>query len=218
MKMPGMSGRDLATAFRTNAGSASLPLLLLSSREDRSSPLEGDDVFSAVLTKPVRGTRLLEVLREVLLPDLPSTRATRKSAADKIGSPTAPLRVLLAEDNGVNQLLGRLLLEKLGHHVDVVGDGQEAADAVRRLPYDVVLMDLQMPGMDGLEATRLIRSDIPAERQPKIVALTASVFIEDRAACDHAGMDDYLAKPVHITDLGAALARVSRRIDAPRPT
>ncbi len=94
----------------------------------------------------------------------------------------------------------------LGHHVDTVGNGQEALAAVRQLPYDVVLMDVQMPVMDGLEATRRIRAELPRQGQPRIVALTANVLADVQAACASAGMDGYLAKPVRTADLAAALA------------
>jgi PAS domain S-box-containing protein len=124
---------------------------------------------------------------------------------------TGPLRVLLAEDNSVNQRLARLMVEKLGHHVDVVGNGQEAADAVRLVHYDAVLMDLEMPVMDGLDATRTIRRSLPPRGQPEIVAMTASALVEDRKACYAAGMDDYLAKPVRIQDLRVALERAARQ-------
>jgi CheY-like chemotaxis protein/HPt (histidine-containing phosphotransfer) domain-containing protein len=115
--------------------------------------------------------------------------------------------VLLAEDNAINQRLGRLMLEKLGHHVDTVGNGREAIEAVQRVPYDVVLMDVEMPEMDGLEATRAIRRQLPAHRQPQIVAMTAGALVEDRRACTEAGMDDYLAKPIRLDVLDDALTR-----------
>jgi CheY-like chemotaxis protein len=117
--------------------------------------------------------------------------------------------VLLAEDNAINQRIGRLMLEKLGHHVDTVGNGREAMEAVQRVPYDVVLMDIEMPEMDGLEATRAIRRELPAHRQPQIVAMTAGALVEDRQACTEAGMDDYMAKPVRLGVLDATLIRAA---------
>ena len=117
----------------------------------------------------------------------------------------APLRVLLAEDDQVNQQVAQFMLSKLGHRVDTVANGLEAVQALRTTHYDVVLMDVQMPVLDGLEATRLIRADFPADRQPHIIAMTASVLIEDRTACRAAGMNDYLPKPVRLPDLTAAL-------------
>ena len=116
-------------------------------------------------------------------------------------------QVLLAEDNVVNQRVGQLMLERLGHHVDTVDNGQRALLAVQSRRYDVVLMDLQMPEMDGLEATRRIRA-LPVEiDQPRIIAMTANAFVEDWEACTAAGMDDYLSKPVRAADLQVALAR-----------
>ncbi|GAA2980003.1 hypothetical protein GCM10010483_25180 [Actinokineospora diospyrosa] len=134
--------------------------------------------------------------------------ATDVAAAPRTApvSPTGPLRVLVAEDNHINQKVARLMLAGLGHHVDTVANGHEAVQALRGAPYDVVLMDVRMPVMDGLDATRLIRTELPADRQPLIVALTASALVEDRAACLAAGMDDHLAKPVRVPDLVAALS------------
>jgi CheY-like chemotaxis protein len=115
----------------------------------------------------------------------------------------APLRILLAEDNATNQKLAVRLLERFGYGATVVDDGRAAVDAVALAEFDLVLMDVQMPGMDGLEATRRIRAEHGA--RPWIVALTANTTNDDRAACLQAGMDDYLAKPVRPTELAAAL-------------
>ncbi len=120
--------------------------------------------------------------------------------------------MLLAEDNLVNQKVARLMLGKLGHRVDTVGNGREAVTAVHRQTYDVVLMDMQMPEMDGLEATRAIRAELRPDDQPRIIAMTASVLVEDRTACKAAGMDDYLGKPVRQEKLAAALDDVPRRV------
>ena len=125
-----------------------------------------------------------------------------------------PLRILLAEDNSVNQKVALLMLERLGYRADVAADGSEALAAVRRQRYDLVLMDVHMPVMDGLEATRHIRAEIPADHQPRIVALTANVLVEYRKACLEAGMNDFLAKPITLADLRAALLR-SRAPETP---
>jgi CheY-like chemotaxis protein len=127
------------------------------------------------------------------------------------------LRILLADDNVVNQKLGRLMLHKLGYTaVDTVGNGHEAVAALRSRPYDLVLMDVQMPLLDGLEATREIRVHLPVARQPQIVALTASAGSSVRDACAAAGMDDYLSKPFRADDLRAVVASAARRQDVPR--
>ena len=120
-----------------------------------------------------------------------------------------PMRILLAEDNPVNQKVGIRLLEKLGYHPDLAANGQEALDAVRRQNYDVVLMDMQMPVMDGLEASRVVVQEYPVQTRPLIVAMTANVLESDRQACKNAGMDDFLGKPVLLSDLHKLLERAS---------
>jgi signal transduction histidine kinase/HPt (histidine-containing phosphotransfer) domain-containing protein/ActR/RegA family two-component response regulator len=118
-----------------------------------------------------------------------------------------PLRILLAEDNSINQRVGLLLLERIGYRADVAGNGIEVLEALRRQPYDLILMDVQMPVLDGLETTRRIRAEFPPERQPRIVALTANVLREQREACLAAGMDDFVQKPVGFAELREALSR-----------
>jgi len=136
-------------------------------------------------------------------------------------APGPALRVLVAEDNAVNQKVIALMLGRLGHRVDTVANGAEAIEAVERAPYDVVLMDVQMPEIDGLAATRAIRA-MPAHRRVPIVALTANVFAEDRARCTEAGMTDFLAKPVRREALITLLARIPRlrspTISSPAPS
>jgi CheY-like chemotaxis protein len=122
-----------------------------------------------------------------------------------------PLRVLVAEDNGVNQKVALAMLRSLGYRADLAADGVEAVEAVRRVPYDIVFMDLQMPELDGLGATRRIHEELPPAQRPRIVALTANAFEEDREACLAAGMDDYLSKPLKTETLEAALLRATRR-------
>jgi CheY-like chemotaxis protein len=121
------------------------------------------------------------------------------------------LRVLLAEDNEVNQRLALLLLAKLGYAADVAGNGLEALAALRRERYDVVLMDVEMPTMDGLEASRRIHGEWPPGERPRIVAMTANAMQGDRETCLAAGMDDYLSKPIRPEELAAALARSTSR-------
>ena len=118
-----------------------------------------------------------------------------------------PWRILLAEDNPVNQRVEQLMLARMGYRADVAADGYEVLDALRRQRYDLILMDVQMPGMDGLEATRRLRAEMPAERQPRIIAVTASVLANQREACFAAGMDDFVGKPVGFAELRSALLR-----------
>jgi signal transduction histidine kinase/ligand-binding sensor domain-containing protein/CheY-like chemotaxis protein len=136
-------------------------------------------------------------------------KPARPAGIDTSLAARLPLRVLLAEDNPVNQKVGTRLLEKLGYHPDLASNGQEALDAVRRQNYDIILMDMQMPVMDGLEASRIVVQEYPMETRPFIVAMTANVLESDREACKNAGMDDFLAKPVLLSDLHKLLERVS---------
>jgi signal transduction histidine kinase/ligand-binding sensor domain-containing protein/DNA-binding NarL/FixJ family response regulator len=141
-------------------------------------------------------------------------------SADRIaGSGLPPLRILVAEDNVVNQKVALLLLQRLGYAADLAADGEETLAALRRQRYDVILMDVQMPGMDGLETTRRIRDEWPAAERPRIIAVTANALREDRETCLSAGMDDYLSKPVLLEDLRAALCRgLGAAMPAPLPT
>jgi CheY-like chemotaxis protein/HPt (histidine-containing phosphotransfer) domain-containing protein len=167
-----------------------------------------------IVFRPVRRAPLFEALSFALrlepLDDPSSTSAL------PVATRADSLRVLVAEDNPVGQRVARLLLERLGHRAVVVGSGLEAIEALRARHYDVLLTDLQMPDLDGLEAARRVRAELPAGAQPRIIAMTASALPEHREACMRAGMDDFVAKPVQVRELVAALARASR-LRTPRP-
>jgi CheY-like chemotaxis protein len=137
------------------------------------------------------------------------TRATPPAASLAGPGRRHALRVLLAEDNQVNQMVVSRMLERLGYRVDAVANGLEVLEALDRQTYDVILMDVQMPEMDGLEATRRIRATLPAERQPCIIAVTANASVQDRDRCLGAGMDDFLRKPVTAEAMSGALAGVT---------
>ncbi len=124
-----------------------------------------------------------------------------------------PLRILLAEDNVVNQKLALRLLQQMGYRADLASNGLEAIESVERQSYDVVLMDVQMPEMDGLEASRRITAQWPPGRRPRIVAMTANAMQGDREECLAAGMDDYVTKPIRVDALVAALSQVPSRQD-----
>jgi CheY-like chemotaxis protein len=126
-------------------------------------------------------------------------------AAHEATGPGPTLRILLAEDNVVNQRLAQLMLEKLGQGADIVSNGAQAVVAATQLPYDIILMDLQMPEMDGLEATRRIRTTVSTQPQPRIVAMTANVMPGDRERCLSAGMDDYISKPIELAEIARVL-------------
>ena len=120
-----------------------------------------------------------------------------------------PCALLLAEDNATNQKLALRLLARMGYHADVAANGLEALQALERQLYDVVLMDVQMPEMDGLEATRTLRRELPESRQPRVIAMTANAMQGDREMCLAAGMNDYVSKPIRIDELVAALGKSS---------
>ena len=141
-------------------------------------------------------------------------RPEPRAASDADLSRRHPLRILLAEDNAVNQKLALRLLQQLGYRADVASNGLEAVQSVMRQPYDVVLMDVQMPEMDGLEATRCIRAASSLQRQPHVVAMTANAMQGDREDCLAAGMNDYVTNPVHPERLREALLRAPPRHDA----
>jgi signal transduction histidine kinase/DNA-binding NarL/FixJ family response regulator/HPt (histidine-containing phosphotransfer) domain-containing protein len=158
------------------------------------------------------GSTFFFTLRCRPVPCAPSRSAAEIAAAaevsgEAVASDLHPMRILLAEDNAINLRVGLLMLERLGYQADVAGNGIEVLEALRRQPYDLILMDLQMPRMDGLEATRRIRAEFPRERQPRIVAMTANVLREQREACLAAGMEDFVQKPVGLDELRTALAR-----------
>jgi signal transduction histidine kinase/CheY-like chemotaxis protein len=212
MHMPEMDGIELAGAIRALPGGGVLPLVMLTSlggRDAGMAPLN----LSAFLTKPVKPAQLQQVLVHIIAGIPPRRTARPRPAAENLAE-TLPLRILLAEDNVINQKVAIKMLERLGYRADVAANGAEVLDAVRRQPYDVVLMDVQMPEMDGLDATRRIRTEMTV--QPRIVAMTAHAMQGDREQCLEAGMDDYVSKPVRLDELAAALRRCSEQRAAER--
>lgn len=216
LHMPDMDGVSLARAIRQRPACQSLTLVMLTSL-GHSLPDEGE-LFAAFLHKPIKPGQLREVLVAALTGQSASTERRRAGDVppdDKLG-PRHPLRILLAEDNVVNQRVALRLLERLGYSADVAADGLEALDALHRQVYDVVLMDIQMPEMDGLEASRRICQLWPADQRPRLIAMTANAMQGDREACLAAGMDDYISKPVRLDELRRALSQATRRWAATR--
>ncbi len=206
MQMPDLDGIALAAAIRAHRDARALPLVMLTSMGRRE---QGDQShFAAFLSKPIKQSQLHDVLMGIF-------DAQPRKAAPAVGAPLLdvhlaermPLRILIAEDNMVNQKLAVQLLAKMGYRPDVAGNGLEAIQALDRQPYDVILMDVQMPEMDGLEATRRICHRWPRAARPVIIAMTADAMQGDREKCLNAGMDDYVTKPVQISALVEALKR-----------
>ncbi|HEX9015098.1 MAG TPA: response regulator [Chloroflexota bacterium] len=209
MQMPGMDGLALATEIRALPAPAStIPLVMLTSL-GRAEAKETTSEFAAFLTKPVKPSALFDVLVGLFgqQPSRTEPRGTAPTSLDSELGKKKPLRILLAEDNATNQKLALRLLERMSYTADVVSNGLEAISALERQPYDVVMMDVQMPEMDGLEATRQIRRGMAAGRQPHIIAMTANAMQGDREACLAAGMNDYVSKPIRVDELVRALER-----------
>ena len=214
MQMPDMDGHALAREIRRSHDGRDLPLVMLTSLGRRTDVDEYVDV-AAQLTKPIKASQLYEALMRVFgeISEKVSPVEARGGRSDASVERT-PLTILLADDNAVNQQLALALLGKLGYGADVVVNGAEVLDALARQRYDVVLMDVEMPVMDGLEASRRINQRWPAER-PRIIAMTANAMQGDRETCLAAGMDDYLSKPIRPAELAAALARSVPRTASP---
>jgi signal transduction histidine kinase/HPt (histidine-containing phosphotransfer) domain-containing protein len=223
LKMPGMDGVALASEIHKLSVGAMMPLVLLAPMGQHSStPDETHLVFGYTVAKPVKPAQLCETLvRALLSPKI----APRPAAPPKPDQPLAermPLRILLCDDNAINQKVAARILQQLGYQPGLAANGREALDALDRQPYDLILMDVMMPEMDGLEATRLIR-----ERQRSgapnyssrivIIALTAHAMQGDREKCIAAGMDDYLAKPIRPAEVRQAIERWNPQPGAKSP-
>ena len=208
----GGDGDRLAAASalcKRHAAAQSCPLIMLA---DIGGPILDQRArklgFVAHLTKPLKYSQLRQALVNILGSNGPSA-APAAGAPIFDGSLAAryPLRLLIVEDNIINQKVALRILERLGYNADLANNGREAVAAVERQPYDLVLMDVQMPEMDGLEATRAIRLRLPAAEQPAIVAMTAAASRDDQQACLAAGMDAFIGKPVQIEELTGVLAQ-----------
>jgi PAS domain S-box-containing protein len=205
MQMPGMDGVTLAAEIRRFRDARSLPLVMLTSLGSREE-VQGSVEFAACLTKPVKPSQLYDTLMNVFGAAPADVEAPGPlERRDGQLAERLPLRILVAEDNVVNQQLAVLLLKKIGYRADVAANGLEVLEALGRETYDVVIMDVQMPEMDGLETTRQIRQRWPG-RRPHIIAATASAMQEEREACLAAGMNAYLSKPIRVESLATALS------------
>jgi PAS domain S-box-containing protein len=209
MKMPEMDGLTLARAIKDEPVLAGVRLVLLTSFGQRGQGAEASRIgIGAYLTKPVDEADLHDCLVEVMDEARPkrAPRLVTRHSLRELRPPVAA-RVLVAEDNEVNQKVAVRILEKLGYRVEVADNGREAVLACEKTRYDAVLMDGQMPGMDGYEATRRIRERQGAGTRLPIVAMTASAMKGDRERCLEAGMDDYVSKPVTPEELERVLRR-----------
>jgi len=204
MQMPGMDGLMLCARIRALPTGASLPLVMLTSL-GQLDPSPQVRQLQAYLTKPVRTSRLFDVLLSIVR-GVPVERRITSSFPAMSTTSASDIRILVAEDNVINQRVARLTLERLGYRAELVSNGKEAIEALEQVGYDVVFMDVHMPELDGLEATRRIRARTDLQ-QPYIAAITANATVEDREICLSAGMDDYASKPFRPRDLRQVLER-----------
>ena len=211
----GVAGRGVALARELRSVVPEMPLVLFTSLGRREDAADGATLFKATLAKPLRQSQLFDTLMTLLVREsAPRPAAPAKPTMDPGMAARHPLRILLAEDNVVNQKLALRLLQQMGYRADLASNGIEAIESVERQVYDVVLMDVQMPEMDGLEAARRITAKWPAQARPRIVAMTANAMQGDREECLAAGMDDYVTKPIRVDALVAALDQAVLRRDA----
>ncbi|MBI5800452.1 MAG: response regulator [Verrucomicrobia bacterium] len=224
--LPEMNGLALGKEIRKAVGMERVPLVLLASLADRKDELEATGgIFAACLSKPVKHGPLRDALIRAITGAPAESRAAAKPAEGTLAD-RHPLRFLLAEDNAVNQKVALRLLQQFGYLADVAHNGSEAVSAVSTRPYDVILMDVQMPEMDGLQATRRIREFEQAPGNARlqkhiIIAMTANAMVGDRERCMAAGMDDYLPKPVRPDALRGMIEKWGKtlhRTAAPAPS
>ncbi|HEY5731695.1 MAG TPA: GAF domain-containing protein [Anaerolineales bacterium] len=210
MHMPELDGLMLTREIRNLQDEKALPIILLTSLGRRELGAE-ELHFSAYLTKPLKPSALYDALAGIFARNLISPKLEPvKAAMDKEMAKNHPLRILLAEDNQVNQKLAIRILEQMGYRADIASNGIEAVESIERQIYDVILMDVQMPEMDGLDATRNIRK-LTEVTQPHIIAMTANAMEGDREMCIAAGMNDYVSKPIRVNELVEALLKVERK-------
>jgi CheY-like chemotaxis protein/HPt (histidine-containing phosphotransfer) domain-containing protein len=212
LHMPEMDGLTLARRIQGMPEGRKIPLVFLTGIGDRLDR-ESSNAVSACLTRPIKPPNLFAVLEDLLLnagsPGLASVRGAAAMPADETFSQRAPLRILLAEDHIVNQKVALRMLERLGYHADVAANGFEVLAALERQPYDLILMDVQMPDLDGLETTvRVRRRWAGSSTRVQIIAMTAYAFQSDLERCLAAGMDGYISKPIRLEALMDVLSRV----------
>jgi CheY-like chemotaxis protein len=203
--LPDASALDFAKYVRSRYSKQAFPLILIAPPNDPHPKEIVRELFNLYLTKPITRSRLFDSLMTVL-GKLNLVTARPQESKLKLGE-RLPLTILLAEDNPINQIVATSILDEIAYKADIAEDGKQALEALRKKAYDVIFMDMQMPEMDGLEATRRIRADFPPDRQPIIVAMTANAMDGDKQNCLAAGMNDYISKPVLPEAVEAVLER-----------
>jgi CheY-like chemotaxis protein len=210
MQMPEMDGVALAKAIKTTH--PQLPIMLLSSIGDERRK-HYPELFSSVLTKPVKQQQFCQMLQSELRHQQRPTEVVSQPTLSADFAQRYPLKILLAEDNLINQKLAVRVLNKLGYEPELANNGVEVLEKVSQQTYEVILMDVQMPEMDGLEATRLLRQSYPGSGLV-IIAMTANAMQGDKEDCLSAGMNDYLSKPLKLETLMSLLEKTALQLQA----
>jgi CheY-like chemotaxis protein len=212
-KMPKMNGFEFTTAARAAFGEATPPMILFTS----VAPLDVEFregaarmEYAATLPKPAKSGQLLVALLKALAPDHQVRSSPDRAATAALPTQNCELHVLLVDDNSINRKVGQKILKTLGFEAVVVGSGAEAISRCREEEFDIVLMDIEMPDMDGIATTSRIRSILPPGRVPYIVALTANAMATERETYLKSGMDDYLSKPIDVEALSASIDAARR--------
>ena len=227
MQMPKMDGLMLVEKIRTRFSAEKLPVILLTSMGRISHKERLRHGLTDSITKPVKSSLLFDSIVNAMssVKHNPTNSEHRQYHGNDLEmeeqsllGPRFPIRILLAEDNPVNQKVGLKLLERNGYRADVAADGAEAIAALQRQPYDLILMDIRMPNIDGIQATRIIRENMGTYRQPVIVAMTAEAMLGDRERLINLGMDLYISKPVNPAELRGALETVIEQIHSVSPS
>ncbi|MBJ6609611.1 MAG: response regulator [Candidatus Thiothrix moscowensis] len=203
--LPNASALEFGKYVRSRYSKQAFPLILIAPPNDAHPKETVREIFNLYLTKPITRSRLFDSLMTVL-GELNLVTVRPEQSRLKLGE-RLPLSILLAEDNPINQIVATSILDEMAYKAEIAENGRQAVDALRKKPYDVIFMDMQMPEMDGLEATRTIRAEFPPDRQPIIIAMTANAMEGDRQECLDAGMNDYISKPILPEAIEAALQR-----------
>ncbi len=208
--MPVMNGVELTKEIRNTPKGKNLPVVILTSIGKREADGDFNNLnLAAFITKPVKQVQLYDCLTSILSgkEKVQSNIPKNEVKLDTELGHRMPLRILLAEDNVVNQKVATRILERLGFRADVAANGFEVIEAIKRINYDIIFMDIFMPEMDGYEATKYILDNYKNDERPKIIAMTANAMQGDKEKCLEAGMDDYIGKPVRVEELQASLQK-----------
>lgn len=219
MDIPEMDGLTLARQIRAYPTGNQLPLVVLTAIDSSTPDVEPVLHPLTFLAKPIKQSQLYNALMSILVkrPNLIQSKSSQQPGLDACMIPQLPWRILVVEDNRVNQKIALLTLERLGYHADIAANGVEALHALRRQAYDVVLMDVQMPVMDGLTTTHCIHQEWTESQRPQVIAMTANALEGDREKCLAAGMDDYISKPICLDELIQALNKCQLKRQTSNP-